>query len=75
MFKMPGTVGNELFYAMLYLLNFTTGPFYLFVPLAVITFPVAVAKTGIALLQVSIFFSILTRVSDPYPDPHGSALI
>jgi hypothetical protein len=37
---------------MLYLLNFTTGPFYLFVPLAVITFPVAVAKTGIALLQV-----------------------
>jgi hypothetical protein len=38
---------------MLYLLNFTTGPFYLFVPLAVITFPVAVAKTGIALLQVS----------------------
>jgi hypothetical protein len=55
------TPGNELFYAMLYLLNFTTGPFYLFVPMAVITFPVAVAKTGIALLQVSreslMFFS------------------
>ena len=45
--------GNELFYAMLYLLNFTWGPLYLFAPLAVITFPVAVAKTGIALLQVS----------------------
>jgi hypothetical protein len=63
-------VGNELFYAMLYLLNFTTGPFYLFVPLAVITFPVAVAKTGIALLQVSresltfFFFSILTVVDE-----------
>ncbi len=55
---------------MLYLLNFTTGPFYLFVPLAVITFPVAVAKTGIALLQVSresltfFFFSILTVVDE-----------
>ena len=44
--------GNELFYAMLYLLNFTWGPLYLFVPLAVLTFPVAVAKSGIALLQV-----------------------
>jgi CDP-diacylglycerol--inositol 3-phosphatidyltransferase len=43
--------GNELFYAMLYLLNFTTGPFYMFVPLAILTFPVALAKTGIALLQ------------------------
>jgi hypothetical protein len=56
---------------MLYLLNFTTGPFYLFVPLAVITFPVAVAKTGIALLQVSrerawrfFFFSCLTVVDE-----------
>jgi hypothetical protein len=62
--------GNELFYAMLYLLNFTTGPFYLFVPLAVITFPVAVAKTGIALLQVKrepdvfFFFGILTVVDE-----------
>jgi hypothetical protein len=37
---------------MLYLLNFTWGPLYLFAPLAVLTFPVAVAKSGIALLQV-----------------------
>jgi len=43
--------GNELFYAMLYLSYFTTGPFYIFYFLAIITFPVAVAKSGIALLQ------------------------
>lgn len=43
--------GNELFYASLYLLHFTWGPLYLFPVVAVITFPVAVAKSGIALLQ------------------------
>merc|ERR1719291_869437 len=43
--------GNELFYAMLYLSYFTTGPLYMFYLLAVITFPVAVAKSGIAVLQ------------------------
>jgi len=43
--------GNELFYAMLYLSYFTTGPLYMFYLLAVLTFPVAVAKSGIALLQ------------------------
>nr|ALS04854.1 CDP-diacylglycerol--inositol 3-phosphatidyltransferase-like protein [Pseudodiaptomus poplesia] len=43
--------GNELFYASIYLLNFTSGPFYMFVPLAIVTFPVAVLKLGIALLQ------------------------
>ena len=36
----------------LYLAHFTTGPLYLFYILAVVTFPVAVAKSGIALLQV-----------------------
>lgn len=46
--------GNELFYAMLYLSNFTTGPLYMFYILAVICFPVAVLKTGIACLQVSV---------------------
>merc|ERR1712079_424659 len=43
--------GNELFYAMLYLSYFTTGPLYMFYILAVICFPVAVLKTGIACLQ------------------------
>jgi len=43
--------GNELFYASLYLAHFTSGPLYLFYIIAVITFPVAVAKSGIALLQ------------------------
>jgi len=43
--------GNEIFYAMLYLLYFTTGPFYMVPLLAVITLPVAVAKSGIACLQ------------------------
>ena len=46
--------GNELFYAMLYLSYFTTGPLYMFYILAVICFPVAVLKTGIACLQVSV---------------------
>ena len=43
--------GNELFYASLYLLHFTWGPLYLFPVVAVVTFPVALAKSGIALLQ------------------------
>jgi len=43
--------GNELFYAMLYLSYFTSGPLYMFPILAVITFPVALAKSAIALLQ------------------------
>lgn len=43
--------GNELFYAMLYLLNFTWGPYYSCLIVAVITAPVAVAKSGIAVLQ------------------------
>jgi len=43
--------GNELFYATLYLLHFTWGPLYFFPLLAVVTAPVAVAKSGIALLQ------------------------
>ena len=43
--------GNELFYAMLYLSYFTSGPFYLFYILAVLCFPVALLKSGIALLQ------------------------
>jgi len=43
--------GNELFYAMLYLCHFTSGPLHLFLILAVLCFPVAVTKSGIALLQ------------------------
>ena len=43
--------GNEMFYAMLYLSYFTSGPFYLFYILAVLCFPVALLKSGIALLQ------------------------
>jgi len=43
--------GNELFYAMLYLSYFTSGPLYMFPILAVVTFPVALAKSAIALLQ------------------------
>ena len=45
--------GNEMFYATLYLLHFSAGFwFYLLALLAIISFPVAVAKSGIALLQV-----------------------
>ena len=43
---------NLMFMASLYLAHFTTGPLYMFYILAVVTFPVAVAKSGIALLQV-----------------------
>ncbi|CAB3364487.1 Hypothetical predicted protein [Cloeon dipterum] len=47
--------GNELFYASLYLLHFTPGPIVagvgLFKLLSVVTFPVAVVKALIALLQ------------------------
>ena len=45
-------IGNELFYAMLYLSYFTSGPLYMFVILAVVCFPVAVLKSAIACLQV-----------------------
>ena len=45
------TAGNELFYAMLYLCHFTSGPFYLFSIVAVVCFPVAILKSAIALLQ------------------------
>ena len=41
-----------MFYAMLYLSYFTSGPLYMFVILAVICFPVAVLKSAIACLQV-----------------------
>ena len=42
-----------MFYATLYLLHFSAGFwFYLLALLAIISFPVAVAKSGIALLQV-----------------------
>ncbi len=44
--------GNEIFYASLYMLHFTEGPFYLFYVAAVLSFPVAMAKLAIALLQV-----------------------
>ena len=47
------STGNELFYAMLYLSYFTSGPLYMFVILAVICFPVAVLKSAIACLQVT----------------------
>ena len=49
--KMLTIEGNELFYAMLYLCHFTTGPAYLFAILAVLCFPVALLKSAIALLQ------------------------
>ncbi len=44
--------GNEMFYASLYLLNFTSGPLYIWSILAVVTFPVAIGKLAIAVLQV-----------------------
>jgi len=43
--------GNEIFYASLYLLHFTNGPFYIFNITAVLCFPVAVAKLAIAVFQ------------------------
>ena len=49
---MYSLTGNELFYAMLYLSYFTSGPLYMFVILAVVCFPVAVLKSAIACLQV-----------------------
>ena len=44
--------GNEIFYASLYLLHFTEGPFYFFYFTAVACFPIAIGKLAIALLQV-----------------------
>jgi hypothetical protein len=45
--------GNELFYVSLYLLHFASGFFYYLVAiLAVLMFPVAVVKLGIAVIQV-----------------------
>ena len=43
--------GNEIFYASLYLLHFTSGPFYLFHITAFLCFPVAIGKLAIALVQ------------------------
>lgn len=43
--------GNEIFYASLYLLHFTSGPFYLFHITAILCFPVAIGKLAIALVQ------------------------
>ena len=54
--------GNELFYAMLYLSYFTSGPLYMFVILAVICFPVAVLKSAIACLQVNIVFIFILKI-------------
>ena len=54
--------GNEMFYCSLYLLNFTQGPFYIFSILAVITFPIAVGKLLIALLQGYLAFVNLGMV-------------
>ena len=47
-----------MFYATLYLLHFTWGPLYFFPLLAIVTAPVAVAKSGIALLQVGYYLLI-----------------
>lgn len=52
--------GNELFYSMLYLLYFTTGPvvplgplsFGLFTFICVISAPIAIVKTGISLIHL-----------------------
>lgn len=43
--------GNELFYASLYLLHFTQGPFYIFSLMATVFFPIAIGKLVIALVQ------------------------
>jgi len=43
--------GNELFYASLYLLHFTEGPFMLWRVLSYVLLPVAVLKTVLALMQ------------------------
>ena len=44
--------GNEIFYASLYLLHFTYGPLYMFYITAILCFPVAMAKSAIAIFQV-----------------------
>ena len=50
--------GNELFYVSLYLLHFASGFFYyVILLLAVLMAPVAIAKLGIALVQVSYHIS------------------
>ena len=51
--------GNEIFYASLYLLHFTNGPFYFFYITAVVCFPIAMAKLAIALFQVELTFAFL----------------
>ena len=43
--------GNELFYASLYLLHFTSGPLYIFNVVAVLCFPVAMASHEQALFS------------------------
>lgn len=54
----PMCVGNELFYASLYLLNFTTGPVLLgmslFKMIAWICLPVAIGKTYMSILHMQI---------------------
>lgn len=54
----PMCVGNELFYASLYLLNFTTGPLVLglslFKVIAWVCLPVAIGKTYMSLLHMQI---------------------
>ena len=42
---------SELFYASLYLLHFTQGPFYIFSLMATVFFPIAIGKLAIALVQ------------------------
>jgi hypothetical protein len=45
--------GNELFYVSLYLLHFASGFFYYVIfLLAILMAPVAIAKLGIAVVQV-----------------------
>ena len=43
--------GNELFYASLYLLHFTSGPLAIWRVLSVLLLPVAVFKSVLALMQ------------------------
>jgi len=44
--------GNELFYCMLYLLHFTSGPFRLFQILAAVCFPISFVKTAISVFHL-----------------------
>ena len=67
--------GNEIFYASLYLLHFTYGPLYIFYITAILCFPVAMAKSAIALFQVLVIRNTETNVGILWWENHWLRLL